>query len=115
MTSQLSFSPLTTEAQVIFTFPNQIQGKPILITGVSPCGLGSGVARAIASQAPSLIVLAGRTEPKVKSIIDDIGMVYPSAPLRFLKPNISLLDSLRMAAAEVNAYPEEEENWCPQQ
>ena len=107
MTSKPSFGPRTTGIQVVSAFPGQIRGKTILITGVSPNGLGAQVALEIASQAPSLLILTGRTESKVQSVIDDIRTTYPSARLRFLKLDISSLDSVRAAVAEINTYPEE--------
>ncbi|MCJ1239987.1 hypothetical protein MMC14_007987 [Varicellaria rhodocarpa] len=62
----------------------------------------------IASQAPSLLVLTGRSGPKTQSVIDDIKAIYPSTRIRFLHLDISSIASIRAAVAEVKAYPAEE-------
>lgn len=54
----------TTSDEVAKHYPPQIEGKTILITGVSPNGLGAETAAAMALQKPKLLILAGRSPEK---------------------------------------------------
>ena len=46
-------------------FKTAIQGKNILITGVSPKGLVAAFAQAVSRHSPGVLVLAGRTQKAV--------------------------------------------------
>lgn len=54
----------TTSDEVAKHYGPQIEGKTILITGVSPNGLGAEVAAALAQHKPKLLILAGRSPDK---------------------------------------------------
>ena len=54
----------STSDEVAKHYAPQIKGKTLLITGVSPNGLGAEAAAAIAQQKPKLLILAGRSPDK---------------------------------------------------
>lgn len=85
-------------------FPDVIKGKTVLITGVSPNGLGMSTAEALASQEPALLILTGRSREKVQKVIDQLSAQYPTTALRFLSLDLSSLKQVREAAREVMAY-----------
>ncbi|KAH8551424.1 hypothetical protein BGW37DRAFT_520378 [Umbelopsis sp. PMI_123] len=69
-------------------------------------GLGAEAARVIAKHHAALVVVAGRKQESLDDTIQKIKAETPSANLRSLILDLSLLESVRHAAAEVNAYPE---------
>lgn len=54
----------TTSDEVARHYAPPIEGKTILVTGVSPNGLGAEAAAALAQQRPKLLILAGRSPDK---------------------------------------------------
>ncbi|KAJ6530183.1 hypothetical protein B0H19DRAFT_1192391 [Mycena capillaripes] len=87
------FSSNTTAEEVATTFSQEIKGKNVLITGTSLNGIGFETARVIAKHANLL------SEDAIKKDI-------PTANVRRLTLDLSLLAGVRKAAAEVNAYSE---------
>lgn len=77
---------------------------PVLITGVSPGGLGHETARAIALHSPKLLILAGRSASKVDAAQSSIQKATHGTPLRALIVDLSSLSSVRKAAAEVHSW-----------
>ncbi|KAI1192638.1 hypothetical protein F5X97DRAFT_340071 [Nemania serpens] len=63
---QFSFS--TTGVEVVSAFADQVQNKTVLITGPSEGGIGAEVAISLAHANPFLLILAGRTEDKIKPL-----------------------------------------------
>ncbi|KAF1347503.1 hypothetical protein BDV97DRAFT_334056 [Delphinella strobiligena] len=104
--SAAHFDANTTADEVAQAFSDNIKGKVILITGVSPGSLGSEVVHVLAKHQPRLIIIAGRNTQKLKETEDAVLKKPPSAALRSLVLDLSSLDQVRTAAAEVNAYPE---------
>jgi NAD(P)-dependent dehydrogenase (short-subunit alcohol dehydrogenase family) len=106
MTSQPDFHAKTDGRDVAATFASAVKGRVILITGVSPLGLGGATARVLAAQSPSLLVFTGRAPDKVKAVIDDLKAEYPAVSYRALQMDLSSQNSVRQAANEALAYPE---------
>lgn len=59
-----SFGFDSTASEVASHYANEIKGKTVLITGVSPNGLGAEAAISIAKSQPKLLILAGRSIEK---------------------------------------------------
>ncbi|KAJ7618011.1 hypothetical protein FB45DRAFT_1034252 [Roridomyces roridus] len=97
------FSSTTTAEEVAEVLSDQIRGKNVLITGTSHNSLGFETARVIAKYA-NLVIITGYNEGRCSE--DVIKESIPHANIRPLLLDLSSLDSVRKAAAEVNAYHE---------
>lgn len=64
MTIPAQFGFDSTSDEVAKHYAPQINGKTVLITGVSPNGLGAEAAAAVAQQKPKLLILASRSPEK---------------------------------------------------
>ncbi|KAI8625023.1 hypothetical protein F5Y19DRAFT_480077 [Xylariaceae sp. FL1651] len=94
---QFSFS--ATGVEVVNAFADQVHNKTILITGPSENGVGAETAISLAHANPMYIILAGRTEAKVESVIQKIHNLNPSIQVKFVKLDLSYQASVRRAAA----------------
>lgn len=101
MTTHPEWNHETGGLQVASAFADQVRGKTVLITGVSPESIGSSTAVAIASQAPSLLILASRTQEKLDAVSKSIKDAYPDVNVRTVRLDLMSQDSVRNAAAEV--------------
>jgi NAD(P)-dependent dehydrogenase (short-subunit alcohol dehydrogenase family) len=106
MTSRPDFHAKTNGTDVAATFASAVRGRVILITGVSPRGIGSAIAKALAAQSPSLLIFSGRAPEKVQAVIDELKAEYPKVSYRALQMDLGSQRSVRRAAKEVLAYPE---------
>ncbi|KAJ6540295.1 hypothetical protein B0H19DRAFT_1268900 [Mycena capillaripes] len=103
MLSKFSFH--TTAEDVATEFSREIAGKNVLVTGTSLNGIGFETARSIAKYA-SLVIITGYNAERLKLSEEAIKKDIPTANIRRLILDLSSLDAVRKAAAEVNAYPE---------
>ncbi|KAK6351926.1 hypothetical protein TWF718_005071 [Orbilia javanica] len=106
MTSNATFNQATTGAEVTAAYKSQVTGRNILITGVSPNGIGAAGLEALASQSPNLITVTGRSSTKLNESIAQAKAAFPEANIRPLIMDLSSIESVRKAAAEFNATPE---------
>lgn len=100
-------APYTAETNaddIVKDLPSEIKDRVILVTGVTPGGLGAAFAEAIAKAQPSLLIFAGRTPSKIKSTIDAITGAAPNVQTRALPLNLDTLQGARDAAAVVNNW-----------
>jgi len=95
----------TTADEVATVFSNEITGKNVLITGTSINGIGFEAAKAIAKYA-NLVIITGYSPERLKLSEEALKKEVPSANIRRLTLDLSSIDAVRKAAAEVNAYPE---------
>jgi NAD(P)-dependent dehydrogenase (short-subunit alcohol dehydrogenase family) len=95
-----------TSEEVAAKFKEQIKSKVVLITGCSPNSLGAETARAIATQNPALLILAGRNKVSIEETEKNIKEKIPDARTRVLMLDLASLSSVRRAAAEVNSCTE---------
>ncbi|KAF7299480.1 Short-chain dehydrogenase/reductase family protein [Mycena indigotica] len=95
----------TTGEEVATAFAKEIQGKNVLVTGTSLNGIGFETARAVAKHA-NLVIITGYSNERLRLSEDAIKKEIPSANVRRLTLDLSSLEAVRKAAAEVNAYPE---------
>jgi NAD(P)-dependent dehydrogenase (short-subunit alcohol dehydrogenase family) len=73
----------------------------VLITGVSPNGLGEALALALATQNPALLILASRTKAKLHAVATEIRASSPDVNLKEIIVDLSSLNSVRGAAEEI--------------
>ncbi|KAK3388750.1 hypothetical protein B0T20DRAFT_484318 [Sordaria brevicollis] len=102
MISHPEFNERTTGTEVASFFADQIRGRTILITGVSPKGIGSATALAFASQNPDLLILASRTRPKLEAVRDQISHKHPDTRVELVTLDLSSQQSIRQAVTEIN-------------
>ncbi|KAK6330696.1 hypothetical protein TWF718_002897 [Orbilia javanica] len=100
--SNTSWNDTTTSDEVAETLSSHINGKTILVTGVSPEGIGLEFCRAIASHSPALIILASRNPSKIAESQTYLSTHCPSVNVKPLVVDLSSLSSVRSAAAEIN-------------
>ena len=91
---------------LVARFAENIRGKVVLTTGVSPGGLGATFVEAIARASPKLLILAGRSSSKVEATASKIKEINAAIAIRVLPLDLASFASCRSAAAAVNAYPE---------
>nr|GAT52502.1 NAD(P)-binding protein [Mycena chlorophos] len=100
-----TFSSKTTAQEVADALVDEIRGKNVLITGTSQNGIGFEAARVI-SQYASLVIITGYNAERLQLAEDAIKQDVPEARIRRLSLDLSSLNAVRQAAAEVNAYAE---------
>ncbi|PYH96847.1 short-chain dehydrogenase [Aspergillus ellipticus CBS 707.79] len=105
--STTHYNAQTTADEVARDCQSSIAHKTILITGVSPGGLGAEFAKVIAAYSPSLIILATRDIRKAQETETEIKRIAsPSVATRVLELDLSSQAQIRSAAKEVLAYEE---------
>ncbi|KAK6542449.1 hypothetical protein TWF694_006403 [Orbilia ellipsospora] len=100
--SNSSWDASTTSDEVAEVLSSHIKDKTILVTGISPDGLGLDFCRAIAAHHPSLIILAARNPSKIAQSQTYLTSLYPSLNTKILTIDLSSLASVRSAAQEIN-------------
>ncbi len=103
MASRAEYGETTTAAEIAQAFSLAIQGKTILITGVSPKSLGESLALSIASQRPALLILASRTQSKIDAVTIQINDTFPDVRTKSVLVDLSSQNSVRKAAEHVNS------------
>ncbi|RDX40636.1 NAD(P)-binding protein [Lentinus brumalis] len=87
ITSNRNFNASTTGEEAARALSSSIAGKTILVTGVTPGGLGAHFVKVVAAHQPKLLILAGRSATKTRG--------------RTLELDLSSQVNVRKAAAEV--------------
>jgi len=100
--SRFNFHTTSTEAAA--HYKDRISGKTVLITGVSPNGLGAEAATAIAQSRPKLLILAGRSLEKIKQTEEEVNKVAPQVETKILILDLASFEASRKAAEEVLGY-----------
>ncbi|KAH7138977.1 WW domain-containing oxidoreductase [Dendryphion nanum] len=99
-----SFGFNTTSEEVTFSHSSQIANKTILITGISPGGLGLQTALALAPHSPALLILAARSPTALAAAKTEIAAVAPDVPIKHLTLDLSSFRTVRAAATELNGW-----------
>ncbi|RAH59713.1 short-chain dehydrogenase [Aspergillus piperis CBS 112811] len=102
-----SYSSQTSAEQVAQDCQNAIANKTVLVTGVSPGGLGAEFAKVIAIHGPSLLILASRDIVKAQQTAQEIAVIAPGVPTRLLELDLRSQAQVRIAAKEVLTYKED--------
>ncbi|KAK6349515.1 hypothetical protein TWF696_005799 [Orbilia brochopaga] len=80
---------------------DEIAGKTVVITGVSPKTLGSEFALTVAGQAPKLLVIAARNVEKLTKVAEEIKAKYPDANVKTLQVDLASFESAKKAGDEI--------------
>ncbi|PYI03222.1 NAD(P)-binding protein [Aspergillus sclerotiicarbonarius CBS 121057] len=97
-----AFGALTPATEIAAAFPDSIQGKNIIVTGVSPNSLGLATACAFASQSPANLILTGRSVDKLQASIHSLKLKYPHIKYHALIMDLASQSSVRAAATKIN-------------
>ncbi|KAK3197387.1 hypothetical protein GRF29_216g19550 [Pseudopithomyces chartarum] len=97
----MPFDIKTTDAEVLEAFGSNAVGKTIIITGPSKGGIGSQVAKSLASAKPKTIILAGRNLPKVQPVADDIASINPDVAVKIIEIDLLSNQSVRSAVEQI--------------
>jgi retinol dehydrogenase-12 len=76
---------------------DDLQGRTFLVTGANS-GIGRAMVEALAARGGH-VVLAARSEERTRPVLDGIRALRPSAGVEFLPVDVSVLASVRRAAA----------------
>jgi len=106
MSSNAEFGESTPATLVASTYSNEIKGKTIVVTGVSPNSLGESMALAFASQNPALLILASRTHSKLQAVVYEVLRLHPGTNVRDVVVDLSSQTSVRIAATEIKSHTE---------
>ncbi|KFA72146.1 hypothetical protein S40288_07069 [Stachybotrys chartarum IBT 40288] len=98
------YSAESTAADVVKDLGDQIRGKVVVTTGVSPGGLGATFVKSIAAAGPELLVLAGRRLARVQETADEIATTHPDVKVRLLELDLGSLSVVRRAAATIQGW-----------
>ncbi|KAH6715317.1 short-chain dehydrogenase [Leptodontidium sp. MPI-SDFR-AT-0119] len=101
MLSNPEFGFGTTASEAARAFGGRIRGKTIIITGISPSSIGSGLAHALASQSPRHLILASRTPANISTVTQSIHKLYPDTRIAEIVLDLSDLNSVRAAVEEI--------------
>lgn len=103
MASHIEFNRETTAEQVAAAFSTQIAGKTVLITGVSPNGLGAAAALALSKYSPGKLILTARTPNKAAAVVDHLKTMHARSETHYaiVELDLSSLASVRTAAFEI--------------
>lgn len=84
-------------------FAPHIAGKTVLVTGVSPGGLGATFVESISlpKEGPELLILAGRNLSRLQETISKIQNINPSVRTLAVVVNLQSFASVREAAREI--------------
>ncbi|CZR61099.1 related to retinol dehydrogenase 12 [Phialocephala subalpina] len=93
----------STGTEVVEAFKDRVKDKTILITGPSAGGIGAATALSVAAGSPSLLLLTGRSEPKVTPVVQEINQKYPSLNVQFVLCDLASQSSVRSAAAKISS------------
>lgn len=99
--SNPNFGFTTTGEKVASLHASQIHNKTILITGVSPNGLGLYTAKILAQHSPALLILAARSTTSLTAARAEIAAATPTVPIKLLNLDLGSVAKVRAAAAEV--------------
>lgn len=85
-------------------YANEIKGKVILTTGVSPNGLGAFFVEHIAAADPKLVILAGRNLAKIQATADAVSKAKPNVQTRTLQLDLESINQIKEACSTVNGW-----------
>ncbi|CAH0022425.1 unnamed protein product [Clonostachys rhizophaga] len=99
MASRPDFDKDTTSEEVVAAFSHHIAGTTILITGVSPNGLGAAMAMTLASKHPALLIFTARQIAKADEVAHAIKTNVKDSPSMIsLEMDLSSFESVQDAA-----------------
>jgi NAD(P)-dependent dehydrogenase (short-subunit alcohol dehydrogenase family) len=74
----------------------------VIITGVSPHGVGRAVCLAIATHEPRLLIITGRDENRTRVVQEELKTQWPSLNIRIVVIDLAQNESVQKAAEDIN-------------
>jgi len=102
MVSHAEFDKTTTATEVARTFSDGIQGKIVVIVGVSPKSLGESMTTAFAAHSPSMLVLVSRTKSKMQQVADKVRAEHSDVHLELVELDLASFESIRAGAKVID-------------
>ncbi|RDW65952.1 short-chain dehydrogenase TIC 32 [Coleophoma cylindrospora] len=96
--------PGNSASSLVLKHADQIKGKVILTTGISPGGLGFFFLQAVVKAQPRILILAGRSTSKSEAAARLLRAESSAVEIRILELDLSSLAAVRTAAATVNGW-----------
>ncbi|KAL1967730.1 hypothetical protein VTN77DRAFT_2987 [Rasamsonia byssochlamydoides] len=90
---------------ILERYGRSLEGKTILITGVSDESIAGELAIHLSSVNPAQLILSARSEARAAPVIGKIKATNPQVTVRFLKMDLSSLDDVRKAVASLDDVP----------
>lgn len=78
----------------------------VLVTGPSQSGIGAQATIFLAAGKPKHILLAGRSESRIRPVMDEISKTHPDVLTTYVKLDLADNASVRQAARAVNGQIE---------
>ncbi|KAF8324161.1 uncharacterized protein EI90DRAFT_2363169 [Cantharellus anzutake] len=94
------YNAKTTAEDAVNELKDRLIGKNVVVTGVSPGGLGTEVVRAIAPYA-KLIYVTGRNKDRIHESVTSIKKDVPSANIIPIVADLTSVESIRSGALEI--------------
>ncbi|KAJ5175703.1 Retinol dehydrogenase [Penicillium canariense] len=91
----------STATDVASLFREQIHGKTVVITGISPGGLGEALCAALATQRPHHLILTARTPSKAQAVTAAVLQQCPALKVSVVELDLASFRSVRKAAAHI--------------
>jgi NAD(P)-dependent dehydrogenase (short-subunit alcohol dehydrogenase family) len=105
-TTTLEYSDETEGIDLVRHFENQVKGRIFLMTGPSAGGIGAETAISLAAGHPAMLILLGRSRFRAQPVLDTIASASPSTVIKFVEVDLSLMSSVRAAAATILSDPD---------
>ncbi|CAK7219916.1 hypothetical protein SCUCBS95973_003983 [Sporothrix curviconia] len=99
----MTYTNKTTGEEVARDCKEHIVNKTVLVTGISPGGLGATFATTIAPFSPALIILASHNVDKAEQTAKDIAAVAPTVKTRVIKLDLASISQVRQAVEAILA------------
>ncbi|KAL1987931.1 hypothetical protein VTN96DRAFT_1915 [Rasamsonia emersonii] len=90
---------------ILEKYGRSLEGKTILITGVSDESIAGELAILLSSANPAQLILSARAESRAATVIDKIKAANPQVAVRFLQMDLSSLADIRKAVATLDDVP----------
>ncbi|WAO96563.1 Hypothetical protein NCS54_01424100 [Fusarium falciforme] len=105
MTTHLEFNKTTTCDEVVEAFAENVVGKTILVTGVSPNGLGEALVKALSTKKPAKLIFMARSTAKAESVDQAIkeDMINPPS-IDIVQMDLSSTASVQAAAEALKQH-----------
>ncbi|KAJ9655523.1 hypothetical protein H2198_005614 [Neophaeococcomyces mojaviensis] len=90
----------TTSDEAATALSSYIQGRTVIITGVTEGSLGADIARALAPHMPAILILASRSKEKIMKVVNRI-QFSSETKVQVLELDLASLASVRAAAEKI--------------